>query len=122
MIVQTIKTSFDSGTKDLVETVKKLIEYPLQPLKQSSIKALFPDKSELQLLNIKPHQSISFKPRKLGEKITEKSKSFKKPLIKALKKDPECIFDIKLKAYRDNVKKQQVINGLPPNPYGNCRV
>ena len=123
MIVQTIKTSFDTGTKDLVETVKKLIEYPLQPIKQSSIRSMFPDKVEVaQMPIIKPQSSVTFKPRKLGDRVHDKPKSFKRSLIKTLKKDPENIFDQKLRLYRENIRKQQTINGLDSNPYGNWRV
>jgi len=53
MIVQTIKTNFDSGTKDLIETLKKLIEYPIQPIKNTSIRSMFPDKHDL-VLKLKP--------------------------------------------------------------------
>jgi hypothetical protein len=122
MIVQTIKTSFDAGTKDLVNTIKLLLDYPIQPVKNTSIRSLFPDKQE---------RIVALKPLKTSPNITkhkgisniqgEKAQSFKKSQITILKKDPENIFEMKLKQYRDSIKKQQIINGIIPNPIGNCR-
>ena len=78
MIVQTIKTNFDTGTKDLVDTVQKLIDYPIQPIKSTSIRTLFPDKAEEQII-VKPikRSPASFKVRKLANNPGEKPASFK---------------------------------------------
>lgn len=123
MIVQTVKTNFDSGTKDLVETVKKLIEYPIQPIKATSIRSLFPDDTDSPM-KLKPVKRTpgNTKTRKMISNINEKQHSFKRPFIKTLKKDSETIFDQKLRLYREHVKANQILNGLEPNPFGNCRV
>ncbi|CAI2367062.1 unnamed protein product [Moneuplotes crassus] len=123
MVVQTIKTRFDIGTKDLIETVKKLIEYPIQPLKSTSIRSIFPSANEVAL-KLKPikKQPAFFRPKKTHSNNDEKNQGPKRSFMKYMKKEPEDIFEYKLKKYRDNVKKQQIINGLPPNPTGNCRV
>lgn len=73
MIVQTIKTNFDTGTKDLVDTVKKLVDYPIQPIKSTSIKAIFPDKVE-EPVKYKPVKRSpgSFKIRKIVNSQGEK--------------------------------------------------
>ena len=122
MIVQTIKTNFDTGTKDLVDTVQKLIDYPIQPLKNTSIRTLFPDKIE-EPSKVKPikRSPVSFKVRKLANNPGEKPASFKKSFTKPANKSPEDIFDQKLRIYRENIRKQQIINGLEPNAYGNWK-
>lgn len=106
MIVQTIKTNFDSGTKDLIETIKKLIEYPIQPIKSTSIRSLFPDKPDPPI-KLKPLKRTpgSIKTRKLLPNPTDKPQNLKqKSFVKPLGKDPESIFDYKLRLYRDNIK------------------
>lgn len=123
MIVQTIKTHFDIGTKDLIDTVAKLVEYPIQPLKSTSIRSIFPDKNEL-VLKLKPIKRPTGvgKSRKINSNIEEKPAAPKKFLFKPAKRDIEDIFEYKLRQYRENVKKHQILNGLTPNPVGNCRV
>jgi len=125
MIVQTIKTSFDVGTKDLIDTIKKLIEYPVQPIKSTSIRALFPDKVEdSPILKNTKRTPGYLKTRKLIPQNTSSGNAhgYKKPFLKALKRDPEDIFVQKLRLYREYVSKQQKMNGLDINPYGNWRV
>jgi hypothetical protein len=105
MIVQTIKTSFDTGTKDLVEALRLLLEYHIQPIKNTSIRLLFPDKHD-PIIIPKPLKTspIPIKHKRLAIVQGDKSQSFKRPHVKILKKDPENIFEMKLKQYRDNIK------------------
>ena len=86
MIVQTIKTNFDSGTKDLIGTMKKLIEYPIQPIKSTSIRSLFPEKHDL-VLKLKPLKRTSgaARTRKLISNLDEKPQQTKKTYIKPIK-------------------------------------
>mmetsp|Transcript_33688 Transcript_33688/g.38789 ORF Transcript_33688/g.38789 Transcript_33688/m.38789 type:complete len:87 (-) Transcript_33688:233-493(-) len=49
MLVQTIKSEFKVGSKDLIKCIKKLMDYPIQPLKRTSIMSLFPTKSEIEV-------------------------------------------------------------------------
>lgn len=105
MIVQTIKTNFDAGTKDLLNTIKLLLDYPIQPVKNTSIRSLFPDKQD-QITSLKPLKTSPnlTKHKKIQNTQGEKSQSFKRSHITILKKDPENIFETKLKQYRDNIK------------------
>ena len=41
MLVQTIQSEFDDGTEDIIVTLKKLFEYPIQPVKRAYIQACF---------------------------------------------------------------------------------
>ena len=41
MLVQTIQSEFDEGTEDLIKTIKKLLEFPIQPLKRAIMQAWF---------------------------------------------------------------------------------
>ena len=105
MIVQTIKTNFDSGTRDLIETMKKLVEYPIQPIKTTSIRAMFPNKHDL-VLKLKPLRRVTgaVKPRKMISNLDENPPQVKKTFFKPIKKEPEDIFEYKLRQYRDQVK------------------
>lgn len=51
MLVQTIKSEFKVGSKDLIKSIKKLMDYPIQPLKRTSIMSLFPTKAEIESQN-----------------------------------------------------------------------
>lgn len=105
MIVQTIKTNFDSGTKDLIDTLKKLIEYPIQPIKVTSIRSMFPDKYDL-VLKLKPLKRMTnpVKQRKMISNLDETPSQAKKPFFKPVTKNPGNIFEHKLMQYRENIK------------------
>lgn len=101
MVVQTIKTQFDIGTKgidlltlDLVSTIQKLVEYPVQPIKNTSIKSLFPEKVET------PKEKPKVIRRHVGVKTTPGGK------IRGVKKEKEDIFDMRLRLYREYIKER----------------
>lgn len=41
MLVQTIQSEFDEGTEDIIKTLKKLLDFPIQPLKRSYMQECF---------------------------------------------------------------------------------
>lgn len=41
MLVQTIQSEFDEGTEDIIKTLKKLLNFPIQPLKRAYMQECF---------------------------------------------------------------------------------
>jgi hypothetical protein len=82
MLVQTIKSEFKVGSKDLIKCIKKLMDYPIQPLKRTSILSLFPTKTEIeQQIEIVDPKAAS-QPKSTTVKKIIKYKTDKKPLAK----------------------------------------
>ena len=48
MLVQTIQSEFDEGTHDIMQTIKTILEFPIQPLKRTQMQETFgPEKQEV---------------------------------------------------------------------------
>lgn len=75
MLVQTIKSEFKVGSKDLIRCIKKLMDYPIQPLKRTSILSLFPTKSEAELNIQNRENKIAICPKPLIVKKNIKYKT-----------------------------------------------
>lgn len=125
MLVQTIKSEFKMGSKDLIKSIKKLMDYPIQPLKRTSILSMFPTRAEIANLNkpegeVKaaiskthiPKRSIKFRPDK-------KTTSTKNRFSINDKPSKDSIFENKEKMYRKFIEEQQRINGMEVNTVGN---
>lgn len=125
MLVQTIKSEFKIGSKDLIKCIKKLMDYPIQPLKRTSIMNLFPTKAELEQQAQQEEQKATpiQKPNIIKKTIkykSDKAKSISKNrfVINDLKPNKDSIFEQKENAYRKFVENQQRINGMEINPVG----
>jgi hypothetical protein len=125
MLVQTIKSEFKVGSKDLIKCIKKLMDYPIQPLKRTSIMSLFPTKAEIEQQN----QVVETKTPVLNKtnivRKVAKTKSDKKSyaknrfMINDLKPNKDSIFEHKENMYRKFIENQQKMNGMEVNTVGN---
>ena len=52
MLAQTIQCDFDEGTEDIINTIGKLLEFSIQPLKRAYMQSLF--QPEVQPIIISP--------------------------------------------------------------------
>jgi len=127
MLVQTIQSNFDEGTEDIIKTIKKLLDYPIQPCKRSYIQEIFgPVKVDvtpvLRPIKKKGFLNGSTLPSRKFAKTDKKNKSIsKKQLFKDKRTDKEKEQDRKMKMYQDHIIMNQKLNGLDVNPYGNTR-
>jgi len=130
MLVQTIQSDFDEGTEDLIKTVDKLLEFPIQPIKRAYIQAWF--QSESQGVLNSPQQvikqsslntSTNNTKQKINFKNPRRSKSTQKKLIAKdkTKIDKDKEKDKVFKQYLDHIIFNQKLNGMEVNPYGNTR-
>ncbi len=125
MLVQTIKSEFKIGSKDLIKCIKKLMDYPIQPLKRTSIMNLFPTKLELEQQVQNPEQKVAVVQkqslvRKNIKYKTDKVKTTAKNrfVINEIKPNKDSIFEHKEHMYRKFVEAQQRLNGCEVNPIG----
>lgn len=93
MLVQTIQSDFDEGTEDLVRTIKKLLEFPIQPLKRAVMQAWFTSENvdmftspTLQRKQFNQNSS-STTSKKLNLKNVKRSQSTQKKIL--LKEKPK---------------------------------
>lgn len=125
MLVQTIKSEFKVGSKDLIKCIKKLMDYPIQPLKRTSIMSLFPTKSELENQTSPTDNKITVANKTNIVRKTIKYKADKKGLAKNrfmindIKPSKDSIFEHKENMYRRFIESQQKLNGLEVNTVGN---
>ena len=127
MLVQTIKSEFKVGSKDLIKSIKKLMDYPIQPLKRTSILSLFPTKSELeaQKLQAETKALAPVKPsvikKSIKQKMDKKGVAKNRFIINDVKPSKDSIFEHKENMYRKFIEAQQKINGMGVNTIGNCK-
>jgi hypothetical protein len=129
MLVQTIKSEFKVGSKDLIKSIKKLMDYPIQPLKRTSILSLFPTKSEIEAQKAQVENKVAVVNPKPS--ITKKSIKYKMDrkngisknrfIINDMKPSKDSIFEHKENMYRKFIEYQQKINGLEVNTVGNVK-
>ena len=101
------------------------MDYPIQPLKRTSIMNLFPTKAELEQQALQAEQKAApvVKPNIIKKAIKYKSDKVK-PLsknrfvINELKPNKDSIFEHKENMYRKFVETQQRLNGMDINPVG----
>jgi hypothetical protein len=126
MLVQTIHSNFDEGTEDIMNTIRILLEYPIQPLKRSYMQEAFevikPEPVPVVKVPKKNYamngSSLPF--RKIGKSFDKRSKSIIKK-TKEKKNGKETDEDRKTKMYFDHIISNQKLNGMEINPYGNTR-
>ena len=129
MLVQTIKSEFKVGSKDLIKSIKKLMDYPIQPLKRTSILSLFPTKSELEAQKMQTENKVALmNPKPSTVKKTVKYKMDRKNgisknrfIINDMKPSKDSIFEHKENMYRKFIEAQQKRNGMIVNTVGNCK-
>lgn len=123
--MQTIKSEFKVGSKDLIKCIKKLMDYPIQPLKRTSIMSLFPTKSELEnqtspTENKAPVVNKTNIIRKnIKYKVDKKGLAKNRFMISDVKPSKDSIFEHKENMYRRFIESQQKLNGLEVNTVGN---
>jgi hypothetical protein len=120
MLVQTIQSDFSEGTEDILRTMKKLLDFPIQPLKRIYMQECFLEKAKEQpkpaVKKFHPKSSI---PKKINFRGDHRSKSIQKKLGHKENKNKEE--DRKIKMYFDHIIANQKLNGMEVNPYGNTR-
>ena len=127
MLVQTIKSEFKIGSKDLIKSIKKLMDYPIQPLKRTSIQSLFPTRGELeaQRLQAEAKALAPVRPtvikKSIKHKVDKKGVAKNRFIINDVKPSKDSIFEHKEKMYRKFIESQQKINGMTVNTIGNCK-
>lgn len=127
MLVQTIKSEFKVGSKDLIKCIKKLMDYPIQPLKRTSIMSLFPTKAELETQNNPPEQKQNVVAKTSIVKKSIKYRADKKTSVKNrfmihdAKPSKDSIFEHKENMYRKFIENQQKLNGMEINVVGNWK-
>lgn len=125
MLVQTIKSEFKVGSKDLIKCIKKLMDYPIQPLKRTSIMSLFPTKSELENQTSPTDNKITvvnktnIVRKTIKYKVDKKGLAKNRFMINDIKPSKDSIFEHKENMYRRFIESQQKLNGLEVNTVGN---
>lgn len=125
MLVQTIKSEFKVGSKDLIKCIKKLMDYPIQPLKRTSIMSLFPTKSELENQTSPTENKITvvnktnIVRKTIKYKVDKKGLAKNRFMINDIKPSKDSIFEHKENMYRRFIESQQKLNGLEVNTVGN---
>lgn len=124
MLVQTIKSEFKVGSKDLIKCIKKLMDYPIQPLKRTSIMSLFPTKAELEVQNntenkITVINKSNIVRKNLKYRVDKKSSAKNRFMINEVKPNKDAIFENKENMYRKFVEVQQKLNNMEVNTVGN---
>ena len=128
MLVQTIQSEFTEGTTDIIDTIEKLLEFPIQPVKRTYIQSTFlfdepptviSPKLVHKPLNLNTNSGI---PKSIARK-PKRSKSTQKKLLKKKiqNNDKETDKDKRIKMYLDFITANQKLNGMQVNPYGNTR-
>lgn len=128
MLVQTIKSEFKIGSKDLIKSIKKLMDYPIQPLKRTSIMSLFPTRAEIEAQQNNQSEAkavVSTKPnvikRSIKYKIDKKNGMKNRFVINDVKPNKDSIFEHKENMYRKFIETQQKLNGMEINTVGNSK-
>lgn len=104
------------------------MDYPIQPLKRTSIMSLFPTKSEAEL-NIPAKENkivVPPKPSIIRKNIkfkTDKARTTAKNrfMINDFKPNKDSIFEHKENIYRKFIESQQKLNGMKVNTVGNSK-
>jgi len=104
------------------------MDYPIQPLKRTSIMNLFPTKAEIEQQAqasenkpiVHPKQTVV---RKNIKYKTDKTKMTAKNrfMINDLKPNKDSIFELKENKYRKFIENQQKLNGMEVNTIGNAK-
>lgn len=119
MLVQTIQSDFDEGTSDIISTLQKLLDYPIQPLKRSYLQEAF--SPQIHTSPNPPKKPVNSTIPKASTK-DKRSKSIQRKIVKERGgNDKEKEMDRKLKGYFDHIIASQKLNGMEVNPYGNTR-
>lgn len=136
MLVQTIQCDFDEGTEDLIKTLEKLLEFPIQPLKRAYMQTCFqsdtpPQQPQPSITSPQPVvpkatpnlNTSTNQGKKVPLKNPRRSKSTQKKLVikEKGKSDKEKDMDRKMRMYLDHIIYYQKLNGMDINPYGNTR-
>jgi hypothetical protein len=101
------------------------MEYPIQPLKRTSIMSLFPTKAELENQNNPPEPKPNVVTKTCIVKKSIKYKADKKSSVKnrfminEVKPSKDSIFEHKENMYRRFIENQQKLNGMELNVVGN---
>lgn len=124
MLVQTIKSEFKVGSKDLIKCIKKLMDYPIQPLKRTSIMSLFPTKAGIEVQNSTENKitvinKSSIVRKNLKYRVEKKSSAKNRFMINEVKPNKDAIFENKENMYRKFVEVQQKLNNMEVNTVGN---
>ena len=128
MLVQTIQSDFIEGTNDIIQTMKKLLDFPIQPCKRIYIQDTFGENKPQEITqSIKQSERTGYLngstfPIRKSTRVDKKNKSInKKPQVKDKRTDKEKEQDRKVKMYTDHIISNQKLNGLKVNLYGNTR-
>lgn len=54
MLAQTIQCDFDEGTEDIINTIEKLLEFSIQPLKRAYMQSLFQPEVQPTVISPQP--------------------------------------------------------------------
>lgn len=103
------------------------MDYPIQPLKRTSILSLFPTKSEIEAQNAQTENKVALaaKPNVVKKSIKykmDKNRMAKNRfVINDVKPSKDSIFEHKENMYRKFIESQQKINNMDINTVGNCK-
>ena len=104
------------------------MDYPIQPLKRTSIMNLFPTKIEVEQQALQIEQKPAAAPKHNVVKKTIKYKTDKiktqaknRFVINDIKPNKDSIFEHKENMYRKFVENQQRLNGMEVNPVGSSK-